>query len=192
MHYYEEHQERETKLTNDIVRFHQWAIKDVLAIGPADQIFVEFDKKSYGAKGDVDIVVWKNPGLEGESVVAVEIKVLFLNLDGSFKSKKEFKHNKQIEALEKEGWDYVYFFDFIVVEPSEGWFHEQAFDGFEKYDKTVKSNICGHVVFQINSVKHKPESLAGSISHKVLKSASQNSGNNGREKIISALRGKNA
>ena len=192
MHYYEEHQERETKLTNDIVRFHQWAIKDVLAIGPADQIFVEFDKKSYGAKGDVDIVVWKNPGLEGESVVAVEIKVLFLNLDGSFKSKKEFKHNKQIEALEKEGWDYVYFFDFIVVEPSEGWFHEQAFDGFEKYDKTVKSNICGHVVFQINSVKHKPESWAGSIPHKVIKSASPNSGNKGRAKIISALRGNNA
>ena len=192
MHYYEEHQERETQLTNDIVSFHQWAIKEVLAIGPADKIFVEFDKKLYGAKGDVDIVVWRNPGLEGESVIAVEVKVMFLNGEGNFKSKKALKHNKQIEALEKEGWDYVYFFDFIVVEPSESWFHEQAFEGFDKYDKTVKSNICGHVVFQINSVKHKPESLAGSISYKVIKSASLNLGNNGRAKIISALRGNNA
>ena len=97
MHYYEEHQERETQLTNDIVSFHQWAIKEVLAIGPADKIFVEFDKKLYGAKGDVDIVVWRNPGLEGESVIAVEVKVMFLNGEGNFKSKKALKHNKQIE-----------------------------------------------------------------------------------------------
>jgi hypothetical protein len=192
MHYCEEHQERETKLTNDIVSLHQWAIREVLAIGPADKIFVEFDKKAYGAKGDVDIVVWRNPELEGESVIAVEVKVMFLNRDGNFKSKKAFRHNKQIEALEKEGWDYVYFFDFIVVEPSESWFHEQAFEGFEKYDKTVKSNICGHIVFQVNSVKHKPESLAGSISHKVIKCARPNPGNKGRSKIISALRGNNA
>jgi hypothetical protein len=141
MHYYEEHQERETKLTKDIVSLHQWAIREVLAIVPADKIFVEFDKKSYGAEGDVDIVVWRNPGIEGESVIAVEVKVMFLNGEGNFKSKKEFKHNKQIKALEKEGWDYVYFFDFIVVEPSESWFHEQAFEGFEKYDKTVKSKF---------------------------------------------------
>ena len=119
-------------------------------------------------------MVWRNPGLEGESVIAVEVKVMFLNGKGNFKSKKALKHNKQIKALEKEGWDYVYFFDFIVVEPSESWFHEQAFEGFDKYDKTVKSNICGHVVFQINSVKHKPEPLAGSISYKVIKSASPN------------------
>ena len=78
------------------------------------------------------------------------------------------------------------------MEPSESWFHKQAFDGFDKYDKTVKSNICGHIVFQVNSVKHKPESLAGSISHKVIKKASPNCDNNGRAKIISALRGNNA
>ena len=192
MHYYEEHQKRETRLTNDIVSFHRWAIAGVLGMGPSDKIFVEFDKKSYGAKGDVDIVVWKNPGLEDESVMAVEVKVMFLNGEGSFKSKKALKHNKQIEALEKEGWDYVYFFDFIVVEPSESWFHGQAFEGFDKYDKTVKSKICGHVVFQVNSVKHKPESFAGSISHKVIKSASLNPNNNGRTQIISALRDNNA
>lgn len=155
-------------------------------------MFVEFDKKLYGAKGDVDIAVWRNPGLENESIVGVEVKVLFLNREGGFKSKKELKHNKQIKSLEKEGWDYVYFFDFIVVEPSESWLHEQAFDGFEKYDKTVKSDICGHIVFQINSVKHKPESIAGSISHRIIKSAIRNIGNKGRENIISALRENNA
>ena len=192
MHYYEEHQERETKLTNDIVTFHRWAISDVLGVGPTDKILVEFSKESYGANGDVDIVVWRNPGLKSESVIAVEVKVVFLNRDGNFKSKKEFKHNKQIGLLEKEGWDYVYFFDFIVVEPSDCWFHEQAFDGFEKYDKTVNSKVCGHVVFQINSVRHKPESMAGSISYKVLKQACQNPENKGRSKIISALRSNNA
>ena len=108
MHYYEEHQERETKLTNDIVRIHQWTISEVLAIGHADKIFVEFDKKSYGAEGDVDIVVWKSPGLEDEFVIAVEVKVMFLNSEGNFKSKKNLSTTSKLKlSKKKDGTTYI-------------------------------------------------------------------------------------
>jgi len=192
MHYYTDNQNREHRLTHDIVTFHRWAFSEILELNTSDKIICEFDKKQYGAEGDVDIVAWKNPGLENEAIIGVEVKVIHLNKQGEFKSKKEFKHNKQIRALVKDGWDYVFFFDFIVVEPSTGWFHEQAFDGFDKYSKEVESDICGHAVFQINSVEHKPEVEAGSISTKLIKAASPNLNNPGRDVILKSLREYNA
>ncbi|GBE00410.1 hypothetical protein BMS3Abin07_02461 [bacterium BMS3Abin07] len=192
VHYYTDNQNREHRLTRDIVTFHRWAISDVLDLSPRDKIICEFDKRRYGAEGDVDIAVWKNPGLENEATIGIEVKVIHLNKHGEFKSYKEFKHNKQIEALTNDGWDYVFFFDFIVVEPSVGWFHDQAFDGFDKYSKEVESVICGHAVFQVNSVAHKPEAEAGSISTKLIKDASPNLNNPGRAEILRALREYNA
>ncbi|MCU7925461.1 MAG: hypothetical protein KZQ97_03345 [Candidatus Thiodiazotropha sp. (ex Dulcina madagascariensis)] len=47
--------------------------RKILDIGPEDKILVEFDKKQYGVNGDVDIVVWKNPCLDDESIIAVEV-----------------------------------------------------------------------------------------------------------------------
>jgi len=192
MHYYTDNQDREHRLTNDLVTVHRWAFDDVIELGPLDKIICEFDKSLYGAEGDVDIAVWKNPGLEDEAIIGVEVKVMHLNKQGEFKSKKEYKHNKQIKALIKDGWDYVFFFDFIVVEPSVDWFHEQAFDGFDRYSKEVESGICGHAVFQVNSVAHKPEAEAGSISKKLIKAASRNFNNSGRAAILKALREYNA
>ena len=188
MHYYKDNQDREHRLTHDVAAFHRWAISDVLTLSRSDKLFCEFDKQKYGSNGDVDIAVWQNPGEESEVTIGVEVKVIHLNKNGEFKSEKKFKHNKQIDALIKDGWDYVFFFDFIVVEPSNSWFHEQAFDGFDKYSKEVKSDICGHAVFQINSVAHKPESEAGSISSRLIKKPSRNINDLGREKVLAALR----
>ncbi len=75
-----------------------------------------------------------------------------------------------------------------MVEPSSGWFHEQAFEGFDKYTKEVESDICGHAVFQVNSVAHKPEVEAGSISSMLIKAASPNLNNPRRKIILKALR----
>jgi len=188
MHYYADNQNREHRLTHDICRFNLWAIAGILKLGPHDKIICELDKQRYGAIGDVDIAAWKNPGQMHEAIIGVEVKVIHLDKTGEFKSKKEFKHNKQLNNLVKEGWDYVYFFDFIVVEPSESWFHEQSFDGFEKYTKEVNCQSCGHAIFQVNSVAHKPEVQAGSISAILLKEAMRNLNNSGRGKILEALR----
>ncbi len=188
IHYYIDNQNREHRLTQDIVRYHPWVFSDVLCLTPSDKNFCEFDKCRYGAEGDVDIVVWRNPGSESEEIIGIEVKVIHLNKEGEFRSKKEFKHNKQIKALVRDGWDYVFFFDFIVVSPSDSWFHEQAFDGFDNYSKRVECDICGHAIFQINSVSHKPEAEAGSVSTRIIKDASKNLNNPGRDEILRALR----
>ena len=188
MHYYEDLQNREKTLTRDFVSTHLRELYSVLDLKYGDLVVVELQKHRYRKDGDVDIAVWKNPGSQNEEIIAIEVKVIFLDKDGSFKSEKLVKHNKQINALIKEGWDYVWFFDFIVNMPSQGWFHPQAFDGHDNYRKSVDAAACGHVVFQINSVAHKPESMAGSISKNELRVATKNAKQENREILLNALR----
>jgi hypothetical protein len=188
MHYYEDPQSREKKLTRDFVYIHQSTLCQVLGLSQGDKVVVEFQKSRYGASGDVDIAVWKNPNSENEKLIGIEVKSLFLEEVGEFKSEKLLKHNKQIKALEKEGWDYVYLFDFIVTKPASGWFHPQAFEGYDNYRKTVESEKYGHVVFQINAIAGKPESMAGSISHKILQEAKAHKAKDGRLKIVEAFK----
>ncbi len=188
MHYYEDPQFRERKLTRDFVDIHQGTLCQILGLHIGDKIVVEFQKERYGASGDVDIAVWKNPNSKNEAFIGVEVKCLFLDEEGQLKSEKLLKHNKQIRALEKEGWDYAYFFDFIVTKPANGWFHPQAFEGHDNYRKTVESKHYGHVVFQINAVVGKPESMAGSISPKVLQEAKKLELRSGRQQIREAFK----
>ncbi len=188
MHYYEDPQSREKKLTRDFVDIHQSTLCQVLGLSQGDKIVVELQKSRYGASGDVDIAVWKNPNSENERLIGIEVKSLFLEDGGKFKSEKLLKHNKQIKALVKEGWDCVYLFDFIVTKPASGWFHPQAFEGYDNYRKTVEGEKSGHVVFQINAVAGKPESMAGSISHKILQEAKAHGAKDGRLKIVEAFK----
>lgn len=188
MHYYEDPQSREKKLTRDFVDIHQSTLCQVLGLGKNDKVVVELQKSRYGANGDVDIAIWKNPRSENEKLIGIEVKSLFLEEDGEFKSEKLLKHNKQMKALEKEGWDYVYLFDFIVTKPATGWFHPQAFEGYDNYRKAVESEKYGHVVFQINGVAWKPESMAGSISHKIIQEAKAIEAKDARLKIVEAFK----
>lgn len=187
MHYYEDPQSREKKLTRDFVDIHQSTLCQALGLSQGDKVIVELQKSRYGANGDVDIAVWKNPNSANQKLIGIEVKSLFLEQGGKFKSEKLLKHNKQVKALEKEGWDYVYFFDFIVTMPANDWFHPQAFEGYDNYRKTVESKY-GHVVFQINAVAGKPESMAGSISHHVIQEAKALEAKNGRLKIVEAFK----
>ncbi len=188
MHYYEDPQSREKKLTRDFVYIHQSTLCQVLGLSQGDKVVIELQKSRYGASGDVDIAVWKNSNSENEKLIGIKVKLLILEENGEFKSEKLLKHNKQIKALEKEGWDYVYLFDFIVTKPANGWFHPQAFEGYDSYRKTVESDMYGHVVFQINAVAGKPESKAGSICHKILQEAKAHEAKDGRLKIVEAFK----
>lgn len=167
---------------------HQRLLCSLLGLKRGDKVVIEFQKKKYGRSGDVDIAAWINPNTEDERIIGVEVKSLFLNADGVFKSEKLLKHNKQLNALEKEGWDAVYFFDFIVSSPANGWLHPQVFEGYENYRKVVESMNHGHVVFFISSVAGKPESVAGGISHEVLQEAMPLSQKPDRIKILEALK----
>jgi hypothetical protein len=187
VHYYQNNTDREKQLTRDFVSVHQAELCRALDLHQGDKVVVEMQKSRFARAGDVDIALWKNPYAENETFIAVEVKCLFLDSQGNFKSEKALKHNKQIRLLEDEGWDYVYFFDFIVTEPAIGWFHPQAFAGHDKYAKKVESAACGHLVFQINSVAHKPESMAGSISCKTLQLSQRLATTEKRERIKSAF-----
>lgn len=187
MHYFEDTQSREKQLTRDFVDIHRRLLCDLLSLNQNDKIVVEFQKSKYGKNGDVDIAVWKNPEKIDEQFIAVEIKTLFLTESGKFKSEKLNKHHPQMVALEKEGWDLVYFFDFIVTQPARSWFHPQSFDGHENYRKTVPNEKHGHIVFQINSIVGRPESVSGSISHRVLNFAQSLPIKEGRALIKEAI-----
>jgi hypothetical protein len=100
MHYYEDPEGREKKLTRDFVDIHQAELCRALDLHSGDKIVVELQKRRYGRFGDADIAVWKNPRSENEKFIGVEVKCLFLNSEGRFKSEKVSKHRKQIRALE--------------------------------------------------------------------------------------------
>jgi hypothetical protein len=173
MHYYEDPQKREQKLTLDIVQTYWRYVADILKLDHDCRILIQMPKSMYAAKGDVDIAVWSHPNSESEALIAVEIKTMHLDKEGKLKSQKLNRHEKQLRNLEKDGWDYVWLFDFIVTEPVEGWWHPQAFDGYTKHKKIVGTEFYGHAVFQVNSVSGRSECEAGSISYQVLCQASE-------------------
>lgn len=187
MHYYKDPQNREKRLTRDFVGIHIGELCRALALSGDDKIVVELQKERYGRRGEIDLAIWKNPGTAQENLIAVEIKVIVLEYDDSFSSEKWDKHNKQLNRCVEEGWDYVCFFDFIVTRPAAGWLHPQSFAGYDNYTKTVEAEICGHMVFQINSVAHKPESMAGSISWKKLRGAAKNQRIEHRDALVGAM-----
>jgi hypothetical protein len=152
MYYYQNHNKWEKKLTRDIVTNHKHILEEALNLGYADKIIVEFQKNRYQKHGDVDLAILKNAGSGTQDIIAAEIKVIHLNEKGGWESEKIGKHNKQINALIKEGWDYVYFFDFIVTKEEPNFIHSQSFDGFDRYRKNVEHPACGHIVFQIENV----------------------------------------
>ncbi len=171
MHFKDSQQDRERRVTAALA----WggALHDSLvrAIGIKGMYWMttEFDKSKYGRRGDVDIVFVTNPGKRGEAIYAVEVKVMYLRPEGQFQSEKKEKHHKQIALLEQEGWHRVFLLDVIVTAPASTWWHPQAFEGFDKFGKSVKSANAGHIVMQVNSVAHKPETDAGAVSVKVIK-----------------------
>jgi len=99
MHYYEDRQSREKKLTRDFVDINQSILCQVLGLSQGDKVVVELQKSRYGARGDVDIAVWKNPNSENEKLIGIEVKLLILEENGKFKSEKRLKHDKQIKNL---------------------------------------------------------------------------------------------
>jgi len=82
----------------------------------------------------------------------------------------------------------VYLFDFIVTKPASGWFPLQPFEGFVNYRKTVESEKYGHVVFQINAVAGKPESMGASIGHIIYQEAKLLETKVSRHKIVEAFK----
>ena len=123
MHYYKDPQNREKRLTRDFVGIHIGELYRALALSGDDKIVVELQKERYGRRGEIDLAIWKNPGTAQENLIAIEIKVIVLEDDDSFSSEKRDKHNKQLNRCVEEGWDYVWFFDFIVTKPAAGWLH---------------------------------------------------------------------
>lgn len=172
-HFKDHQQERERHVTATFARdgvLHS-QLAEAIGIEGSYWLTTEFDKSKYGCKGDVDIAFVENPGGPQEAIYAVEVKVIYLDPLGQFKSEKKEKHHKQIKLLETEGWNKVFLLDVIVTAPAETWFHPQAFEGFDKYRKAMRSKNAGHIVMQVNSVAHIPETSAGSVSTKVLQHA---------------------
>lgn len=134
----------------------------------------ELNKSLYGKNGDVDLVFAAGWGSDAERLYAIEVKVMVLESDGHFRSEKRNKHHKQLDRLKAEGWNFVYLLDVIVTQPSEGWFHPQAFEGFDNYRKDVPDQDIGHIVLLTNAIAHKPEIAAGSFSFKRMQPATEN------------------
>lgn len=170
MHFEDRKQDREHKVTTALASpgpLHTSLIQ-ALDINRPYWMTTEFDKKKYGRTGDVDIAFVTNPGMRGEAVYAIEVKVMHLTSMGRFQSEKMEKHHKQLDLLEEEGWNRVFLLDVIVTTPTNTWLHPQAFDGYEKFRKKVNGPNVGHIIMQVNSVAHKPETEAGAVSFKIL------------------------
>lgn len=187
MYYYQNHNNWEKKLTRDIVTSHKYILEKALTLDCADKIIVEFQKNRYQKYGDVDLAILKSASSGTQDIIAVELKVIHLNEKGEWESEKREKHNKQINALIKEGWDYVYFFDFIVTKEEPNFIHSQSFNGFDRYRKNVEHQACGHIVFQINPVDGKSEESAGSISFEEIHKPIKNEAPGVKSKIIQAI-----
>lgn len=186
VHYFEDPQSRERKLTHDVVQYHWSQVAQAMGLNVPHQVFVELDKKLYGTIGDVDYAIWVQPNTSCECLIGIEVKTTYLQRDGTLKAQKKEKHQKQIQRLQQEGWDYIWLLDFIVTEPAHDWRHPQSFDGFHKYEKVAGPSI-GHIVFQINSIMGRPESEAGSISQKVLAAAERQPSQASHNTLLSAF-----
>ena len=191
MHFREDTQTREHRVTQALVSPGplQYELMSSLELNGTCVLIPELDKATYGKIGDVDIAIICNLGQREETICGIEVKVMHLTSDGRFKSKKEGKHVKQIRQLEEEGWDRIYLLDVIVTDPAQGWLHSQSIDGIANFEKECGGTIAGHLVMQINSVAHKPETDAGSASCILLKQARfQGQSGTLRPRICEALR----
>lgn len=176
MHFRDETQQREHRVTEMLASpgFLQMDLLRELRIESPPLMARELDKSLYGRNGDVDLVFATGWNAGSERLYAIEVKVMVLESDGNFSSEKLNKHNKQLELLRNEGWHYVYLLDVIVTQPEQGWFHPQAFDGFDNYRKEVRDQNVGHIILQINAVAHKPETEAGSFAFHTVRQAIEN------------------
>lgn len=170
MHFKDLQQDREHKITAALASFGPLhaSLIEALDINPPYWMTTEFDKTKYGRKGDVDIALVTNLGGRGEAVWAIEVKVMHLTSMGHFQSEKLEKHHKQLAILAGEGWDRVILLDVIVTDPANTWWHSQDFEGYDNFKKKVNYPNVGHIVMQVNSIAHKPETEAGSVSFRVL------------------------
>jgi hypothetical protein len=189
MHYFEDAQNRERMLVEDLARYHWMDIQRILGIEHEHRFVIHMDKRCYGAVGDVDIGIWVAPDTPDEQLIAIEVKTQFLCSDGLLRSQKREKHRKQLENLKRDGWDYVWLFDVIVTEPALDWWHPQAFDGFDQHARVVDDGY-GHCRLQINAVHGRPESEAGSIGQERLKVPWRLPAVPARQKIVRAFRGR--
>lgn len=175
MHFSDERQRREHWVTKALVTsdFLKTGLLRELGIESEPRVAREFDKACYGRSGDVDLVFATDWNTASERLYAIEVKVMILEEDGRRRSEKLKKHNKQLNLLKSEGWHYVYLLDVIVTQPAQSWFHPQAFAGFDAYQKTVEDQSIRHIVLQMNAVAHKPKAEAGSMSFRVIRSATE-------------------
>jgi len=190
MHFKNETQQREHRVTEMLASpgFLQMDLLRELRIESPPLIACELDKSLYARNGDVDLVFATGWNTGAERLYAIEVKVMVLDGGGHFRSEKLNKHNKQLELLRNEGWHYVYLLDVIVTQPAQGWFHPQAFEGFDNYRKEVGDQCVGHIVLQINAVAHKPETEAGSFAfHQVCPAIENVQGGRSINEIRNAL-----
>lgn len=171
IHYFEDPQNRERKLTRDIAQIHLSTIALALELVGKGVPMFEIPKQLYGAQGDVDLLIFYEPDSEKEALVACEIKTIHLTRSGELKSVKAKKSNKQLENLRRDGFDYIWLLEFIVTEPAGSWFHPQAGDALFQETAKIANPSFGHAKFQIGAVAEKPESDAGSIGWKVVRPA---------------------
>lgn len=176
MHFRDQTQQREHQVTEMLASPGplQVRLRRELRIESPPLIACELDKSLYGRNGDVDLVFATGWSASAERLYAIEVKVMVLDGGGHFRSEKLKKHNKQLELLRKEGWDYVYLLDVIVTQPAQDWLHPQAFEGFDNYRKEVGDQRVGHIVLQINAVDHKPETAAASFAFNQIRPAIKN------------------
>lgn len=189
MHYFEDPQKRERHVTRDIVHTYLSPIAMALELTGEGIPLLEVQKSVYGAKGDVDLLIYYEPGKESESLIACEIKTSYLKSNGELKSAKANKRRTktQLDNLRKDGFDYVWLLEFIVTEPAHGWFHPQAGEGLLIDTVTVEDAEFGHAKFQISAVSGRPEAEAGGISSRLVQKASRLPRSHKRENIIQAI-----
>lgn len=193
MYYFEDSQSREHNVTRDIAQTYlSTVLKELELSGKVIPMF-EVQKLIYGAKGDVDLLLYYEPDTETESLlVACEIKTIHLTSDGQLKSVKAKKRKTKIQLanLQEDGFDYVWLLEFIVTEPANSWFHPYAGDALFMETTTLENSNIGHAKFQISAIAGKLEADGGSIARRVIQKANRLPRRPQWENLMGVIRGK--